>query len=208
MPPLRHFLDLTLQLPRYLVLFRDRDLKWQLLLVLRAGDGLDFLESLLEVVFQELSVLGTTMDQDHVCGFDFLDELCGLLAVRVGRETDLGHVQVDGYGAVALHAFDQVPLLQIVRDRPLRTVPCNYHPIPRIMTPPFQQRPRLATLQHTRGTHDHHRTAFFLQYSLIGLQIVYVPILEGVVYLLVETLLDLLAQHVDVGFVDVLAFFN
>lgn len=36
----------------------------------------------------------------------------------------------------------------------------------------------------------------------------YVPVLEGVVYLLVETLLDLLAQHVDVGFVDVLAFFN
>lgn len=86
---MRHFLDLTLQLSRYLVLFRDRNLKWQLLLVLRASDGLDFLESLLEVVFQELSVLGTTMDQDHVCGFDFLDELCGLLAVRVGGETYL-----------------------------------------------------------------------------------------------------------------------
>jgi hypothetical protein len=88
-PPLRHFLDLTLQLPRYLVLFRDRDLKWQLLLVLRAGDGLYFLEGLLKVVFEELSVLGTPVDQDHVCWFDFLDELCGLLAVRVGRETYL-----------------------------------------------------------------------------------------------------------------------
>jgi hypothetical protein len=207
-PPLRHFLDLTLQLPRYLVLFRDRNLKWQLLLVLRAGDGLDLLEGLLEVVFEELSVLGTTMDQDDMGGFDFLDELCGLLAVRVGGETDLGHVQVDGYGAVALHALDQVPLLQIVRYRPLRAVPCDNNPIPWIMAPPFQQRSRLSTLQHTRGTHDHHRTAFFLQYSLIGLQIVYVPVLEGVVDLLVETLLDLLAQHVDVGFVDVLAFLD
>lgn len=70
------------------------------------GDGLDLLEGLLKVVFQELRVLGTPVDQDHVCRFDFLDEFSGLLAIRVGGETDLGHVQVDGYGAVALHALD------------------------------------------------------------------------------------------------------
>lgn len=76
------------------------------------------------------------------------------------------------------------------------------------MTPAFEKRPRLSALEHAGSAHDDHRIALLLEDPLIRFQIVYVAVLEGVVDFLVEPLLDLLAEHIDVGLVNVLALLN
>lgn len=61
-------------------------------------------------------------------------------------------------------------------------------------------------MEHTRSAHDHHGIIFLVFYSLLAAEVVDVLILEGIPRFLVESLLDLLAQHVDVCLVDLLAF--
>lgn len=107
-----------------------------------------------------MGVFGAAMDENDVGGFHFLYEFGCLLAVGVGGETDLGYVEVDGDWAVALHAFDEVTLFEIVSYGALGTIACDDNPIPGIMAPPLQQRPGLSTLQHAGRAHHHHGIAF------------------------------------------------
>ena len=74
------------------------------------------------------------------------------------------------------------------------------------MAPSLQKCPGLTTLKHARGAHDHHRVTFLLQNPLIGFEIMNVPVLEWIVYFLVESLLDFFAEHIDVGFINIFAF--
>lgn len=73
------------------------------------------------------------------------------------------------------------------------------------MAPALQQRARLPVLEHSGRAHDHHGVVLLAVDPGVLLEVVDVPVLEGVGFFLVEPLAYLLAEHVDVGLVDVAA---
>ena len=63
-------------------------------------------------------------------------------------------------------------------------------------------------MKHARSAHHHHRVSLFTVYRSVLAEISNVLVLKGVIFLLVEALSYLLAQHVDVGLVYVATLVN
>lgn len=123
-------------------------------------------------------------------------------------EADLLDGKIDCDGFVVLHAGNAVSLLQIASDAALRTVASNADAVLWVVAPSFQQCSGLSILEHSWSAHDDHRIVLLTINPSVLLEVMDVSVLEGIRLFFVEPFSNLLAEHVDVGLIDVPALIN
>ncbi|GIX65183.1 RNA polymerase III [Babesia caballi] len=116
----------------------------------------ELLDLLRELLPHPRHLVALAVDQDDVGHRELANELLGLVVVRVRAEGYLLH------GALALdalvpdvHHFGVAP--QLVRQRPLHSVPRDHHAVPAVRGDFFEYLQGRAPLQHPRRGHDHAR---------------------------------------------------
>lgn len=96
------------------------------------------------------------MDEDDVAHVELLDEVAGLVVVRVRAE---GHV-ADRHVEVLVGAVEVEDLRRVhdlLAQRALGALAREDDPVQRVLAPLVQQHLRQPRLQHARRAHDHAR---------------------------------------------------
>ena len=108
-------------------------------------------------------------------------ELSRLCTIGMSGKADLLDREIYGDLLIGVfHAGDVVSLFEIAGDAALRAIASDADPILGIMAPSFEEGSRLPVLEHARRAHDHHGVVLFGVDAGVLLEVVDVPVLEGV----------------------------